>query len=56
MKQLLKVKWGDDIFDVFKFASDFFKENPNEEWVEGELDNQSIYFNKNGNFTFEKPN
>lgn len=56
MKQLPKVKWGDNVLDVFKFASDFFKQDPNEEWVEGELDGKPIYFNRNGLHTFEKPN
>lgn len=55
MKELRKVKWGENILDVFKFAADFFKENPEEEWVKGELDGRPIYFKNDGTYTFEKP-
>lgn len=55
MEKLPKVKWGENILDVFKFAADFFKENPNEKWVEGELQNRPIYFKNDGSYTFEHP-
>lgn len=29
MKQLFKVKWGENVLNVFKFATDFFKQNQN---------------------------
>ena len=55
MKELPKVKWGENILNVFKFATEFFKDNPSEEWVKGELDNRPIYFKKDGTYTFEQP-
>lgn len=55
MKKLRKVKWGENILDVFQFAIEFFKDNPNEEWVEGDLDGRPIYFKNDGTHTFEQP-
>lgn len=55
MKNLPEVKWGENVLNVFKFAKTFFEENPNEEWVEGKLDNKPIYFKKDGTYTFVHP-
>lgn len=54
MKELRKVEWGDNILDVFKFATEFFKENPDEKWVKGDLDGRPIYFKNDGTHTFEQ--
>lgn len=55
MKELPRVRWGENVLDVFKFAVEFFKDNPDEEWVKGELDNRPIYFKNDGTHTFEQP-
>lgn len=55
MKELRKVRWGENILDVFKFAREFFEENPNEEWVKGDFDGRPIYLKKDGTHTFEQP-
>lgn len=55
MKKLPNVKWGENVMNVFKFAKTFFEEKPDEEWVEGKLDDRPIYFKKDGTYTFEHP-
>lgn len=55
MKELRKVKWGENVLNVFKFATEFFNDNPNEEWVKGDFDGRPIYFKRDGTHTFEQP-